>query len=359
MENKFLEQYILQALNLVLGSIMQGETSYTNSFAIKVLNDGILFIPRLPAAYIMDDEFYQKIFKIVNVALYPRYTLLKQPSSHLVALETDDIHLERALFFPWMKGISERLIISDLEMHANSLEENKIPIMKNLSINYNNITSVAIAGSSGSGKSYTLTYFLEVLKHFSQLIIVDPKFDSPSRWARDNGFEVIHPQKSRSKSDFVAQVNESLSQCLETIQNRQIILYSDPKYNFEHITFVIDELLALTEGVNKNLKDSFFSLLSQIALLGRATKVHLLLSSQRFDHQAIPVSVREQLNVMIQVGSINKKTTQFLFPDLDPEGIVIPAGKGTGLIQVIDQEHPFQVLPLLTPTYRYKGEDHA
>ena len=94
--------------------------------------------------------------------------------------------------------------------------------------------------------------------------------------------------------------------------------------------------------------------MSQIALLGRATKVHLFLVSQRFDHNTIPVSVREQLNVLVQIGNINKKTTQFLFPDLDPEGIVIPIGKGTGLIQIIDNEHPYQVLPLLCPTYYTK-----
>jgi hypothetical protein len=39
---------------------------------------------------------------------------------------------------------------------------------------------------------------------------------------------------------------------------------------------------------------------------------------------------------------------------LNPEGIVIPIGKGTGLIQIIDNEHPYQVLPLLCPTYYTK-----
>lgn len=117
---------------------------------------------------------------------------------------------------------------------------------------------------------------------------------------------------------------------------------------------VIDEVLALSEGTNKNIKESFFSLLSQIALLGRATKVHLLLVSQRFDYNSIPVSVREQLNVLLQVGNINSKTVQFLFPDLNPDGIVIPVGVGTGLIMVIDNEHPYAVLPLLCPTYYTK-----
>lgn len=123
----------------------------------------------------------------------------------------------------------------------------------------------------------------------------------------------------------------------------------------KHYTIVIDELLALSEGVTKSIKDSFFSLLIQTALLGRSTKIHLLLVSQRFDSSSIPISCREQMNVLIQVGNINSKTTQFLFPDLDLKGIVIPQGIGTGLIQVIDSEHPFQIVPLLTPTFNERG----
>lgn len=129
------------------------------------------------------------------------------------------------------------------------------------------------------------------------------------------------------------------------------VLYNDPSQTFKHVTIVIDEVLALSEGVNKQIKESFMSLLSSIALLGRATSCHLVLVSQRFDFNAVPISVREQANVLIQIGNISSKTIQFLFPDLNPEGIVIPTGKGTGLIQVIDSEHPYQVLPLLTPTF--------
>lgn len=351
MDKKALEQYLLQSLNMGLGSSIQGETSYTNSFDIKITAEGFIFIPRLPASYIIDDELYQKIFLIANASLYPRYTLLKQNSAYFISLDTDDIHVQRGLFFPWQEGVSERLIISDLEEFAIEQEESYLPIMKNLSLDYNKVTSIAIAGNSGSGKSYTLTYLLSLLKRFSELIIVDPKFDTPSRWARENRIPVIHPERNRSKSDFVSEVNENLSSCLNLIQERQELLYDNHEYHFKHLTVVIDEVLALSEGVNKSIKESFFSLLSQIALLGRATKVHLLLVSQRFDHNTIPVSVREQLSVLIQIGNINQKTTQFLFPDLNPEGIVIPTGKGTGLIQIIDNEHPYQVFPLLCPTY--------
>ena len=81
--------------------------------------------------------------------------------------------------------------------------------MKHFELNLERINHWAIAGSSGSGKSYALTYFLSVLKHMSDLIIIDPKFDTPSRWARENQIAVIHPVENRSKSDFVSQVNDN------------------------------------------------------------------------------------------------------------------------------------------------------
>ena len=56
--------------------------------------------------------------------------------------------------------------------------------MKHFELNLEKVNHWAIAGNSGSGKSYALTYFLSVLKHMSDLIIIDPKFDTPSRWAK-------------------------------------------------------------------------------------------------------------------------------------------------------------------------------
>lgn len=268
MTTKELAQYLLQSLNMGLGAIMQGESSFTRGYHVEIMKNGFLFIPRLPAGYIIDDELYQKIFLIANAALFPRYTVLKQNSAYFLALETDDIHVQRGLFFPWKEGISERLVISDLDQFVLKQEKNIIPIMKNLTLDFNKVTSMAIAGNSGSGKSYALTYFLSLLKNFSDLIIVDPKFDTPSRWARENGIAVIHPQRNRSKSDFVSEINENLSSCLNLIQERQETLYNNPEEKFKHLTIVIDEVLALSEGVNKTIKESFFHSYPRLLFLG-------------------------------------------------------------------------------------------
>ena len=354
MDVKQLTSYITQSIDMGLGTAMQDETSYTNSFSVGVDKNGIKFIPRTPAGYLIDNDLYQRIFKILNAALYPRFTLLKQNSAYFIPMNTNDIHEQRALLFPWKIGIPKRMVIPDLKAYVTKSHSNKIKIMMDYEIDYDKTVGIAIAGNSGSGKSYMLTYLLEVLKPISDLTVIDPKRDEPSRWARFNDIKVIFPEENRSKSDFVSQVNAELSESLKLIHRRQKILFDNPNTIFKHKTIVIDEVLALSEGVNAAIKNSFFALLSQVALLGRATRVHLLLASQRFDHAAVPTSVREQINVLIQLGNINRKTTQFLFPDLDPEGIVIPQGKGTGLIQVIDNEHPYQVMPLLCPTYYTK-----
>ena len=45
MTKKELEQYLLQSLNMALGTLMQGETSYTNSFDCQVTEEGFSFFP--------------------------------------------------------------------------------------------------------------------------------------------------------------------------------------------------------------------------------------------------------------------------------------------------------------------------
>lgn len=353
MSPKEIEKYLTQSLNMSLN--INGESSYSNSFTVCVEDEGFLFIPRVPASFIINDALYQKIFSIASAILYPKFTLLKQSGAYFVPLNTNDIHTERALYFPWKKGVSERLFINDFEDFPAKYNKSIIPIMKNLTLDFNDVTHVAIAGNSGSGKSYHLTYWLYILNSFSELIIIDPKFDSPSRWAVKKGIKVIHPSLNRSKNDFVSQVNESLSDCLKVIFQRQEVLFKNPSFKFKHLIIVIDELLALSTVTTKQIRDDFFGLLSQIALLGRSTNVHLIAVSQRFDANTLPVACREQFNVMIQLGNINKKTTQFLFPDLESsEGIVIPKGPGTGLIQIIDGRHEPNVIPLLTPNFKDK-----
>lgn len=355
-----IKQYLTRCLNMAL-DLESGETTYTNSFEIIIKDKGFIFLPRMPAGFVLDDDLYSRIYKITNAALYPDYTVLLQNAAYFIALKDQPLSLRRGFFFPWKKGIPTRLVINDnlddyFKGRQDSSHQMLIPIMRHLTFDYHKVTSIAIAGNSGAGKTYLLTYLLAALSPISsQTIVVDPKQDYISRYAQDHNIKAVYPSPNASKSDYVSSVNEILSKAMSIIYQRQAALFDDPTKAFRPVTILIDELLALSEGVNKQIKDSFFELLTQIALLGRATQVHLILCGQRLDHTCVPTSVREQCNVRIQLGNINSVTTRFIFPDLDPTGLVIPSGKGTGIIQVIDDDHAYNVQSLLCPTY---GKEH-
>lgn len=355
LESKSWKNMLKQALNLGLGSSSSTEaTSYTGSFDVDVSEKGFAFIPRIPASYLIDNSLYENIFKIANVVCFPYYTIVKKPTMDLTEWNSNDFHSQRALWFDWLP-VSHRVKVPE-----NYIEKNRshsIPIMSHYFVNFDDVTSVLIAGNSGSGKSYFLSYLLNFLhgvnesSKISDLFVIDPKKDSPSRWCKARGVECIFPTKEGATGDFVADITEALSRFVKIIYARQDQLYKNPNCKFSHICIIIDELLALTESIPKKIKDAFFSMISTISLMGRSTNVHLVLVSQRFDASTIPVVVRQQANLKIQLGVISSATTRFLFEDLDPNGILIPSGRGTGLISFNDNKKISQVLPLQTPTF--------
>ncbi len=66
---------------------------------------------------------------------------------YFIPLKTDDIHVQRGLFFPWKVGISKRLVIPDLDKYTSNLPKNQIPIMENFTLNLDKVNHMAICVS--------------------------------------------------------------------------------------------------------------------------------------------------------------------------------------------------------------------
>lgn len=336
---------------LEIGLSNSSISSASNSFSLEVGKDYLDFIPRIPCSYILDNNLYQSIYKILSSCGYPTVTFLKQPTTYFVKKENRSFNTLRAFRFPFFLGIPERLFHDNLSDVV--VENSRFELMKNFHVDFNKVVHLLIAGSSGSGKSYALTYLLSVMKKFAHIEVVDPKTDSITRFCLENDISVLYQNKDYSSDEFVAKVNSILKLELDTIYSRQLQLLENPNQIFQHRCIVIDELLALTTLASKGVKETFFALLSNIALLGRTTSCHLVLVSQRMDTNALPIAVREQANFLWQLGPINKKTSVFLFPDLeDSEGLLIPNEKGSGIVQLIDGVSPPNIMPLLIPTIR-------
>lgn len=349
--------FIQRNLNNALD--VNGETSYTNSFMIHLAgNDrGFLYLPNLPVSYSLDNHLYMKIYAICSGILYPYKTLLPQTNAYFVPYDPEEPNLARALFFPWVDGIPERLMIENIDQFiATEVTSNRIPIMANtVNLNMDNIVHLAVSGSSGSGKSKFTEYLIRCLNADSatHLLLVDPKLSQIYKLGRELNLEVLSPTFGSNLNSFITEVNELLGRVINKIYERQQKLLINPTTRFSKIYVVIDELLALVQGSSKQARDTFSQLLGTIALLGRETQVSLILISQRFDATAFGgnTAVREQINCAIILGDINTNTTQFLLPHANIDHIVVPAGIGTGIIKFTDDQHNNHIMPLLTPTY--------
>ena len=356
-----LADYIQRNLNNALN--LNGETSYTNSFMIRLAqNDlGFFFIPNLPVSYPLDRDLYFQISDITAGLLYPFKTLLTQNNAYFVPYDLADINLARAFFFPWVDGIPTRLKIESLdEFIRKEVSETKIPIMaNNVSLDMTAINHLAISGSSGSGKSRFTEYLVRCFHSFTRnIVMVDPKMADIYVLGKELGIEVLSPKRGSNLNSFITEVNELLGRMINMIYERQERLLKNPLAKFERCFIVIDELLALVQGSSKQARETFAQLLGTISLLGRSTKVSLCLVSQRFDAPAFGgnLAVREQINCSVILGEINTNTTQFLLPNAHIDNLVIPSGVGTGIVKFNDGKHDSHIMPLLTPTYRKREQ---
>ena len=344
-----------QAINMALNK--DGETSYTLSFDIKATEKGLNFIFYSPSALLLNQDLYNRLTAIISTNVYPYFTVFPQPAPLLIPWETNNMHKARAWAFPWKRGIPKRLFVNDVDSFLDlNTKDGNIWLMKNYCVNIHSLTSVAIMGLSGSGKTMLTKWLNSNVARMGKVITIDPKGSKDLVWwARDNDQEIIYPSPDISKSDFLSKVNDKLSQVLRSVYLRQSDYLKSPdniNRNFPPIVVTIDELSALTTGANKRIVESFFSLLQTITLLARESNVHLILISQELDAKTIPTSVRSQCNLRILMGLVNSKSCQYLFPDFDVSSIVVPSGVATGIIQKINSNEVPAITPFLAPTVK-------
>lgn len=337
-------------------------------YEVMFNGQGVTVVPIYPVYRPVDYNFYTDIYKVLVVAAYPYYTVIKPSGLQLVSIKGNGYTKRRGLFFPWLKGIPKRRVLTsdqyleDIAGRAN-LNSMKIPLMDGFNIDLEHTTHVAISGQSGSGKSYLVRYFLPYLLAMGDLTLIDPKADDLLWWGKSKQcYELVkytgrtpiidYPELLGSKNgtSFLTSVAERLAKEAQIMYERENTYAKTGKRPFGHRFIVIDELLALTQGGDKDDVNKFFANLSSIALLGRSAKMHLILISQRFSADAMPTAIRDQLQAVFQLGPITKGSTQFLFPDYDSEGVIPPRGVGTGICQVQGDVIPYP-RPFLSPTY--------
>ena len=251
--------------------------------ALAKEDKGMFFIPNLPVSYVLDRELYFKIADICSGILYPYKTLMLQSNAIFIPYKKEDPNLARGFFFPWVDGIPTRLTITDINQFIKKdVSESCIPLMANqVNIDLNDVVHLAISGSSGSGKSYFLEYLIRCIRKITDdIIAVDPKRADIYSLCHELNLSVLSPKRGANLNSFITEVNEVLGDAINKIYERQEFLLNNPNAPLKRTYIIIDELLALVQGSSKQARDTFAQLLGTVALLGRATKVSLILVSQ-------------------------------------------------------------------------------
>lgn len=347
MEIKELEQYVTTLINTTDIDI----ESYNKSFFVRIEDNSIKIIFRFPVSFVVDSKLYFKIYNILNVPLFPILSLTPQSSMIVEEFKSNDINSARCLKYPFEWGVPKRQIYDNLEDFKSSFnaDEKKWNIMSSVEVDFKNVTSICVGGQSGSGKSYLMNQFLEVLNEIAEeLIIVDGKKDLPAKFGKNNNLTTYFLDEKKSYNELLEEVCRELEKLNLKIMERQDKLFKNEvaEEDLKLIVLAIDEIGALVALADKKIKENFFRLLSICAVTGRQSKVMLVLSTQRFDANTIPTLVKEQCNFLIQLGSLTSNNLQYLFPDFVNNDILLPLDnlkKGIGLISLNDNVKTFLV----------------
>ena len=358
-----LKQYIKQCITSAITTDPGAPGEIKVDFDLQ--KKQILVIPREPCQFSVNSELYNQLYDLLSVVLYPVITLRKT-SMQLVKVNTTDeysnsderIAMMRALAFPYLEGVVERLVVTKKEL-LGLRAGNSIPLAKGFSWDYRRYSHAIITGVTGSGKSYYLSTLLEQLYDIedSTIIVVDPKISDAARWAKDKkDVKLIIPDLNNSdglNNSFLEKINTELGEVESIMYNRQAEMFKDASqtsktYPIEPVFVFIDELASLaSKDISKPLINSFWAHLSRICLLGREANINLIVSLQKPLNTYIDTSLREQFALKMTLGASTLATLNLLFDNLDSMPFVPESSeKGVGIVSIGSQN----IQPIYTPT---------
>lgn len=229
-------------------------------------------------------------------------------------------------------------------------EKGRLQIAKGIDWKYDTFYNALISGNVGTGKSYTIFAILGQLLQLTQYVdIIDPKRSDLA------SLKYIDALKGRVHSTPI-EINQAVIKYYQNMMARaekmekikatgKIGTYKD--YHFEPCFLIFDEFGAYRE-MNDRLSFSdpayeayqtAMSNLNEIAMLGRELGFYLIIGMQRPSADSLPMAIRGQLNLRINMGVPTPEIEKMVFPDNDRQLRPLSVSlKGWGFIKVGDSQ---------------------
>lgn len=169
------------------------------------------------------------------------------------------------------------------------------------------IQHTLIVGDTGSGKSWTENKIIKkLIADQADLILIDPKMVE---------LEEYRPH-SRRYADNIADISMAIREAYTTMQARIIHMKTNGLKEFKGkpLYIVIDEMLPITSEKMFH-KDGTVHYIEQIAILGRAARVFLIICTQKATRKSIPDSVKTCFYTRICLRQYDRRDYRYVLDE--------------------------------------------
>lgn len=164
-----------------------------------------------------------------------------------------------------------------------------------------------IAGDTGSGKSWTENKIVKkLIEQESELILIDPK--------------KLELEEYKPHALIYADEPHDISAAIRTAYAKMHARIMDTKskglkeYTGKPLYIVIDEMLPIT--MNKDFaKDGTLYYIEQIAILGRAARIFLIICTQKATRKSIPDMVKTCFYTRICLRQFDKRDYRYVLDE--------------------------------------------
>ncbi len=229
-------------------------------------------------------------------------------------------------------------------------KKGSLQISKGIDWKYDTFYNALLSGNVGTGKSYTMFAIIGQLLQVTKFVyIIDPKRSDLAGLKhvpelKNNVFSVAS-EINQAVIDFYIKMMARAEKIEAIKASGQVGTYKD--FGFTPYFLVFDEFGAYYEmndrlaydDPTKASYETAMSNLREIAMLGRELGFYILIGMQRPDAGTLPMAIRNQLNMRINMGVPTPEIEKMVFPDNEKQLRPLSSHlKGWGFIKIGDSQ---------------------
>ena len=196
-----------------------------------------------------------------------------------------------------------------------------------------------IAGSTGSGKSVLInTLIYSILYKFpkqARLVLIDPKRVELRKWEKVP-HTMIYANTEETISNAINRVIEGMEARFKQMEYKGLSMYDG-----SDVYVIIDEYLDLKLRFNKEIEKKII----RLACLGRASKIHLILATQRPTRDVINGSIKACMDWRVALRCSDQQASRNIMGTNDAYGL---PQYGYGYLQLPTKTELIEI-PYTTP----------